>query len=162
MATPAPASSVSLLSHALGEEVAALRKFIELLQREQAFLKKADSESLLPLIEEKNLLANRLGALAQARETALQRLGLAAGRPGMEAWLAGAGKPNDRQVWQTLIELATEARDLNVLNGKLIGLHMQHNQQAFAALMNATDRAMTYGPDGQQQAGLGGRILGTA
>lgn len=162
VAIPGSALPVSLLSQALGEELAALGKFIALLQREQELLKQADTESLLPLIEEKNLLANRLGTLAQARENELKRHALEAGRKGMEAWLARVGKDKDRQAWQKLMQLANEARDLNVLNGKLIGMHMQHNQQAFSALMNATNRAMTYGPDGQQQAGLGGRILGTA
>lgn len=146
----------------LDEEVARLREFIALLQREQELLKAADTETLLPLIETKTNLANRLGALAQGREAFLSRQGLPAGRVGMETWLARHGNEAQRASWQTLLALAAEARDLNALNGQLIGLHMRHNQQAFAALMSATDRAMTYGPDGQQSAGLGGRILGSA
>lgn len=59
-------------------------------------------------------------------------------------------------------ELVTAARTLNEANGKLIGLRMQHNQQALSALLEAADQATTYGPDGQQQAGLGSRILGKA
>lgn len=59
-------------------------------------------------------------------------------------------------------DLVSEARALNEANGKLIGLHMQHNQQALAVLMAAADNAATYGPDGQQQSGLGSRILGKA
>jgi flagella synthesis protein FlgN len=81
----------------------------------------------------------------------------------MDAWLARNDPDGKlRASWQSLLALAAQARNLNILNGKLIGLHMQHNQQAFTALMNASNRAMTYGPDGQQQVGLGGRILGTA
>lgn len=162
MSTPVSALPFSLLGQILGEESAALRKFIELLQREQTLLKAADVESLLPLIEEKDTLASRLGTLAQSRKAELKRQGLDGTRAGMETWLARAGKPADRQTWQALLQLANEARDLNVLNGKLIGMHMQHNQQAFTALMSASNRAMTYGPDGQQQTGLGSRILGTA
>ncbi|MEW6164194.1 MAG: flagellar protein FlgN [Pseudomonadota bacterium] len=146
----------------LGEEVNKLREFIALLKREQELLTRGDTDALLPLIESKTNLANALGALAQARENHLSRQGLPGSRAGMESWLASHGSPGMRQAWDTLLELAAEARSLNITNGKLIGLHMQHNQQAFAALMSATDRAMTYGPDGQQQAGLGGRILGKA
>lgn len=146
----------------LDEEVGRLREFIALLRREQELLKAGDTETLLPLVETKTDLANRLGALAQGREGFLSRQGLPAGRAGMEAWLEARGTAAQRTSWRTLLELAAEARTLNELNGKLIGLHMRNNQQAFAALMSATDRAMTYGPDGQQQAGLGGRILGTA
>lgn len=146
----------------LDEEVGRLKEFIGLLQREQDLLKQGDTDALLPLIETKTHLADRLSALARAREEQLVRQGFPAGRSGMEDWLQRHGKAAQRQAWQELIVLAREARDLNELNGKLIGLHMQHNQQAFTALMNATNRAMTYGPDGQQHTGLGGRILGTA
>lgn len=146
----------------LDDEVGRLREFIVVLQREQDLLKNGDTEALLPLIETKTRLADKLAALAQAREAHLVRQGCAAGRTGMEDWLQRHGSPSQRQSWQALLALAGEARNLNEINGKLIGLHMQHNQQAFTALMNATNRAMTYGPDGQQQAGLGGRILGTA
>lgn len=151
---------------ALNEEIGKLKEFIGLLEREQDLLKRGDTESLLPLIETKTTLANSLAAFAQARAGQLNRLGLDTGRAGMEAWLARHDGHDQggklREAWQTLLELATQARNLNVISGKLIGLHMQHNQQAFAALMNATNRAMTYGPDGQQQTSLGGRILGTA
>ena len=59
-------------------------------------------------------------------------------------------------------ELVSAARALNEANGKLIALYMQNNQQALSALLEAADKATTYGPDGQQQAGLGSRILGKA
>lgn len=146
----------------LDEEVGRLKEFISLLQREQNLLKQGDTDALLPLIETKTQLAEQLAALARTREAYLTRQGLPAGRTGMEDWLQRHGNAAQYQSWQALLELAREARALNEINGKLIGLNMQHNQQAFTALMNATNRAMTYGPDGQQQAGLGGRILGTA
>lgn len=59
-------------------------------------------------------------------------------------------------------DLVSEASALNEANGKLIGLRMQHNQQALNVLMAAANSAATYGPDGQQQSGLGSRILGKA
>jgi flagella synthesis protein FlgN len=149
-------------SNPLDEEVGKLGEFIAVLQREQELLKKGDTDALLPLIETKTQLADRLATLARAREEHLVRQGFTNGRAGMEDWLQRNGNTAQRQSWQTLLEQAREARDLNEINGRLIGLHMQHNQQAFTALMNATNRAMTYGPDGQQQTGLGGRILGTA
>jgi flagella synthesis protein FlgN len=162
VATPPPSSPVALLGATLNEEIGKLKEFIGLLNKEQDLLKRGDTEALIPLIETKTFLANTLGALAQSREGLLKRLGLVGGREGMEAWVTRLGKDEPRQAWQTLLTLAAEARTINVTNGKLIGLHMQHNQQTFTALMNATNRAMTYGPDGQQQTGLGGRILGTA
>ncbi len=152
----------STLGDTLGAEVSKLNEFIVLLKREQDFLKAGDTESLLPLIDTKTLLSNTLASYATVREATLRQLGLQTGRGGMEDWLQHHGQAPQRKAWQTLLALAREARELNILNGKLIGLHMSHNQQAFNALMGATDRAMTYGPDGQQHNGGGGRILGKA
>lgn len=160
--TPSVAGLASRLGEALAGEIGKLKEFIGLLQREQGLLKEGKADALLPLIEQKNLAANVLADFARSRENELARLGLSPGRAGMEAWLQKFGQPAHRQAWHTLLDLAAQARELNVTNGKLIGLHMSHNQQAFNALMSASNRAMTYGPDGQQQTAVGGRILGTA
>lgn len=161
--TPAPtAKPDQLLARLLGEESDKLVEFVGLLKHEQDFLSRGDVESLLPLVEKKTVLANELAGLAQARERLLTNLGLTAGRSGMESWLARPDQAGQRQAWQRLLDLASKARSLNESNGKLIALNLQHNQQAFATLMTAANRAMNYGPDGQQQTDLGGRILGKA
>lgn len=159
MSLPPPGNRIGA---ALGAEVSAFAAFIDLLQREQDVLKTAKTERLVSIIEEKSAHSAKLAQLAQQRETALQQAGYAVSRSGMETWLAHAGQPDWTADWQRLIALADTARELNRLNGKLIGVFMSQNQQAFSALMAASNRAITYGPDGQQQAGLGGRILGSA
>lgn len=162
MAAPAPSNPVSSIGDALGEEIARLQEFVDLLQHEQGLLKGSDTEALLALIENKNALASNLAELSRTRDNRLKALGLAAGRAGMQVWLPRSGKDSERQAWEKLLELAGTARDLNALNGKLIGMHMQHNQQALTALLSAADNATTYGPDGQQQGGFGSRSLGKA
>lgn len=149
----------------LGEEIGKLREFVALLQQEQEMLARADTDALLVLVNDKTALADTLAGFSQAREHLLTQSGLPAGRAGMTAWLSQSGNDKQRGAWQELLDLATQARALNETNGKLIALHLSQNQQAFATLMQAANRAMTYGPNGQQQAsstGLGGRILGTA
>lgn len=146
----------------LSEELVTVREFLALLEREQALLARADTEALLPLIETKSALSSKLAALSQARENALQSLKLPSGRPGVEIWIERSRNMAERKGWQELLGLAIQVRALNETNGKLIALHMNKNQQAFNALMAAANHATTYGPDGQQQTGLGGRILGTA
>lgn len=146
----------------LGEELAKVKEFIALLEKEQEALTRADTDTLLPLIEAKSAIVARLAELSQSRENCLKTLKLPSGRPGVDAWLARSRSAPDRAQWNQLIDLAGKTRALNETNGKLIALHMHKNQQAFNALMLAANRAMTYGPDGQQQTGLGGRILGTA
>lgn len=63
---------------------------------------------------------------------------------------------------EALRGLATEARELNDTNGKLIAVLLQRNQQALNVLLAAADNAATYGRDGQPQTGLGSRSLGKA
>jgi flagellar biosynthesis/type III secretory pathway chaperone len=147
---------------ALDDEIAKLREFIAILEREQEMLARADIDALMPLIDTKTGMANTLTSLSRKRDECLARLGLPGNRTGMEAWLEKSGTDNQRVGWRELLRLAAHARALNETNGKLINLHAQRNQQAFAALMSAANQVMTYGPDGQQQTGLGDRILGTA
>lgn len=59
-------------------------------------------------------------------------------------------------------DLVSAASALNEANGKLIALRLQHNQQALNVLLAAANTVATYGPDGQQQSGVGSRILGKA
>lgn len=59
-------------------------------------------------------------------------------------------------------ELVVRAGVLNETNGKLIALQLQRTQQALDVLATAARQAGTYGPDGQQQSGLGSRMLGKA
>ncbi len=162
MVTASAAHPSPVMGDLLGQEVALLQAFVELLQQEQALLKAGSGEALLTLVETKNALATQLGELAQTREKQLAALGLPGGPAGMAAWLDQHANAAECSLWHAFLKLAGEARDLNLLNGKLIGLHMQHNQQALTALTAAADRATTYGPDGQQQSSIGSRILGKA
>ena len=149
----------------LAIELATLRDFVALLKEEQSALVEGRIDALVALTERKSALATRLNDCTRGREAALLSLGLVAGRPGMEAWLdAAATDAATRGSWQQLLPLAAEARALNELNRKLINTRLQNNQQALAALMGATEQAMTYGPDGHSQAKgpSGGRILGSA
>lgn len=146
----------------IGDELDRLRAFVALLQREQECLARADVDALLPLIDAKSTFSAELAEFSRVRESALSSLQLPAGGSGIKAWLEKSKNPAERKAWADLVALAAKVRNLNETNGKLIGLHLKHNQHAFNALMAAANRAMTYGPDGHQQTGLGGRILGKA
>lgn len=145
-------------------EIQEVRVFVELLSQEQSLLTATGTaESLLPLVERKSECVARLKTLSDQREQALLTGGFKAGRGAMEAWLATSAHSDAiRSLWEDLRTLAAQAKSLNETNGKLIGIHWQHNQAALAALMAAANRAMTYGPDGQQKGGGGGRSFGSA
>jgi flagella synthesis protein FlgN len=143
----------------LGKESGELRRFIDLLQREQSLLTQGNLDPLLSVAEEKSAAAERLGKLSAQREGLLAADGCVGD---MGAWLAKPGHQTVAKAWQDVLDLAAKAKHLNETNGQLIGLRFQHNQQALATLLAAADQAMTYGPDGQQRAPGGGRTLGSA
>lgn len=155
--------TLQAISAALDAEVSTLRQFVEALQREQSLLKAGETEALTPLVEIKTRLGNQLAEHFGKREKSLASLGFPLGKRGMEQLLNQSGSAQSLECWNELLRLAGEAHELNLLNGKLIGLLMQHNQSALMALTAASDRAMTYyGPDGQQRTGVSGRMLGSA
>lgn len=145
---------------ALGCEIAVLADFVALLEEEQQRLTNNDSDALIELAARKEAASRTLEELGQQREAALITQYGQGGRAGIERWLAQPD--SDGELWQRLLSLAAEARNLNQINGRLIGLRLQHNQKALNALMTASNRAVTYGPDGQQRLGSGGRMLGCA
>lgn len=136
------------------QELAALNRFVELLQQEQAALLTADVDKLLPLSQEKLDQANRINDLERQRATWLAQQGFSADAEGMERWLAAA-PAGTTDTWKALLEAARLAQHLNQTNGKLILTHLQHNQQALNALLTAANHAGVYGPDGQALAGTG-------
>ena len=150
-----------LLVSLVERELRRVEAFVTLLRQEQALLEAGNTDPLATLAAEKSRLATELAQLCQAREGELARLGLAAGRDGMNAWCE-ATDASSRSRWQRLLQLGAEARNLNDHNGKLIGIRLQHNQRALAVLTAAADQASTYGPDGQQRLGGSGRSLGSA
>ena len=150
------------LQHLLHEEVALLRDFLALLQREQKTLMDGDIDRLSPLASEKSALFGRLAALGDTRNKALAALALAPDRVGVEAWLAAhPGEAASRKAWAELLALTLQARELNRVNGNLINTRLANNQQALTTLLAAANQAALYGPDGQTTPIGGGRSLGS-
>jgi flagellar biosynthesis protein FlgN len=150
------------IANLLSQEVQTLRSFIALLSDEQRLLVSGSAEGLTALAEEKTRTATTLGRLAASRDQELAHLHFPAGRAGMDAWiLTNEGSPRKGD-WDQLLHLAAKSRSLNDENGKLITLHLRHNQQALSVLMAAADQTSTYGPDGHPRQGTPGRSLGSA
>lgn len=144
-------------------EVSAVREFIEKLNQEQQALIAGEVELLSTLAEEKTALATQLNQFAERRHQLLSTAGLPAGRAGMESWLAEKTTSQaSLQEWEQLLALASQAREINETNGKLIGTRLQHNQQTLNALLEANNKATLYGPDGQTRSSAGGRHFGAA
>lgn len=138
------------LTQTLETEVTAVRRFVGLLEREQSMLIKGDIDGLLELVDEKNNVAAQLTTLARQRGERLADAGISADKRGMSVWLAEhPHEAGAHAQWGVLLSLATQARELNRLNGDLIRLRLQHNTQALEALLGAASAPLSlYDRDG--------------
>lgn len=153
----------SRIQNLLFEETAQLRGFLSLLEREQQALVAGEVDRLLPLAEEKSAHFARLAGLGEARNQALAAESLPPDRKGMEAWLERHPELSGaHRAWQDLLQLTLKAREINQVNGRLIGSRLAGNQQALSVLLAAANQASLYGPDGQARPLGGGRSLGSA
>lgn len=139
------------LSDVLVRELTDLKRFCELLEEERKALTGAQADRLPDIAKDKAALVGQLNQLETRRDTLLTQSGFAKGRSGIEAWLARApNTDSDRHRWTELLKLATQARDGNETNGKLIHLLLKQNQEALSVLLSGGTDSI-YGADGQQR-----------
>ncbi len=149
----------------LEQTVADLKRFIAVIATERSTLISGDIDRLPAIAEEKSALATRIANLEAQRDAALGAAGFSAGRQGIDAWLAANPAPlsiSRRTAWKLHLDLATEARRDNEINGKLIAAGLQQHQQALDTLLGKAADAGTYGADGQRQTAAGRRPRGSA
>lgn len=158
-----PEATASNFLKTVEAEVAVIQHFVGVLEVEQAMLVKGEVDELLALVFEKNRVIARLGTLADERGRLLSAEGLAADRAGISEWFEGRpGETAALTAWTSLLSLASQARELNRVNGELIQLRMQHNALALEALTQTSGALALYGPDGQNTPTSGRRISDSA
>jgi flagella synthesis protein FlgN len=134
----------------LRDEQQLIGSIVELMKTEQQFLVSADADGLSRIVPDKLKLAQRAAELSRTRHQALGAAGFAPGEHGMEPWLAVGGDATSRGLWNHLLELTREAKELNRVNGMLINKQLAHTQGVLNALRGASaGDAGTYGPEGQ-------------
>jgi flagella synthesis protein FlgN len=149
MQSVAPAVSPALTPlSSLREEQRVITALLAVLKQEQQQLVAADIDGLTELTPRKAALVNDMAVLASQRHSALGAAGHKAEEAGMEAWLAASGDATAAPLWQQVLELTREAKELNRLNGTLISKHLSHTQGALQALRPQA-QGNFYGPSGQ-------------
>lgn len=158
---PSPIPSLQSL---LAGETAAMDQFISILEREQAALQAGNTDVLGELGAEKVALVATLNKIGEERNVLLRSSGLPPDRVGVETWISrNAADASVPQLWNHLKASVNKARELNLLNGKLIALRMDHNQQLLGALLSSHSQSnKLYGPDGQPAQLSGRRIIDSA
>lgn len=140
-------------------EARVVQQFVDALKLEQVALGTGNTDELPLLAEQKTSLATQLNALAAQRNALLEAGGFEADRAGIEAWCAKhPEEKSTSDTWLRILLLAAEARELNRLNGELIGIRMQYNAQALEILRRSEASLDLYGPDGQSKTKGGRRI----
>ncbi len=142
MALPDPSSS-------LRSEQQVMQSLQRILLQEQATLIEASIDGLVELMLVKGSLVADLGRLAKARHAALAAHGFSANEFGMHNWIASATSEEVHVIWNALLEMTKEARELNRINGMLIGRHLQRNQNELNILQGKPQNTNFYGRDGQ-------------
>lgn len=141
-------SSGNNLAQRLGDEVRAAASLLDILKQEQSCLIAANVDALSPLTEEKTKVIVRMNEMAQTRHRALADAGFSANEEGMEQWAKHAA-PETSKAWSTLLDLARQAKELNRVNGMLIGQHLARNQATLNVLRGTPQGGAMYGPNGQ-------------
>lgn len=143
-------------------EITLISRFVDALRKEQDVLKEGRADDLLPIVEEKSVLAEQLNVLEGERH-ALLGLGHAAyDAKAMSDWLATANDPLAAVNWKKLLELAREAKALHQINGRLIDMHLQNTTGSIAVLTQKSVPPPLYGADGQTANHTGSRIVDSA
>lgn len=145
----------------LSHEHEAVRNLTQLLQQEQEYLTAADIDGITSITEPKAKASARMAELATWRHNALAVAGCEASENGMKTWLKTAGvSKTTSQSWHELIELAKIAKEINRVNGTLIGKQMVRNQNMLNILQHGSAQGdHVYGPNGQTAGKSAGRHI---
>jgi flagellar biosynthesis/type III secretory pathway chaperone len=144
-------------------EIALVDQFIALLQKEQDTLRSANPEPLAEIGAAKVALVEQLNELEAERRAALDISSEEKTRSAMATWLAA--HPAEQQAardWQTLLTLASEAKQLHETNATLIALHLQQTSDALHILDSRRANDSLYGSNGQSAPPSGSRIVDSA
>lgn len=153
-------SSGTSPADSLAEELTAASGLLQLLEQEQARLADADVEGLSKLTGEKANLVARMTDLAKRRHRALAAAGFSADESGMPDWLhSSAATAGANQSWTQLLNIAQQAKELNRINGLMIGQQLARNQGALNILQGDQHGGAIYGPNGQSASQSGSRRL---
>lgn len=142
----------------LRREIAAIKVFVELLDREADAMSAGDFAQLGELATQKSEAAEQIELLEQQRESEQLALGFPVGRAGADAACASGGADMVK-TWHSLLAHAALAQQHNQRNGLIVHTQLDFTQQSIRFLQNR-DKPL-YGPDGSASAGAtSGKSLG--
>lgn len=139
-----------------------VNRLLELLTREQASLVVVDVDGIEALMEEKSELLQRINLAAKSRYAALATSGYEQNESGMTAWLKSQTQPALNVAWEQFQKSILQAKEMNRLNGILIGKHFNRNQQLLNHLHGNGGAGGVYSKSGQAKSNATSRASLTA
>lgn len=110
------------LQHMIAQDSAAITELKSLLLRERELLEQRQHEEMPAIIERKDQLLEHLSISAKQRESMLQAAGLKANTGNWEKLMGQSAATQELlQPWHALMTEFAECKDLNEINGKMIG-----------------------------------------
>lgn len=148
MTTTMPSSTANIR---FDQDVALVEALLKDLQEEQTALIDADLDKIERMIDARMALLQAVSAAAKTRYDALAAAGFEASEQGMSDWLQQLGDAQVTNAWLAFQQQLIRAKELNRLNGMLIGKHMQRNKERLDALQGKHTAPQIYGRNGQAQ-----------
>lgn len=121
------------------------------LQDEQAALIDANIAQIEQLVEQRAELLQKLNAAAKIRYEALAANGFSANENGMSIWIKQQTDDKLANAWDAFQQQLIKAKELNRINGMLIGKHIQRNKERLESLQSTHHESQIYGRDGHAQ-----------
>jgi flagella synthesis protein FlgN len=152
------ATEQSLLD-CLYKEIAVVDEFKAALETETCALTERDTfQELQAVGETKNQLATQLTELSAYRDTLLEQLG--SGKGWEAAAQAMSRSPELNEAWTQLQEISQAVQEINLRNGILLDIHLQHTQQSLDALNAIITLGNTYDAQGRVRSAASGKPIG--
>jgi len=160
--TPPPPSRLQL-SWLLEREVSELESLVALLREESQVLLARQPEPLERLLEAKSHHLSEITSLEKRREELFEQLGLGGTSEQVAASLDTLFPSRESgKLWQRLLRLARECRELNRINGATVEIGQRHLSQALNILHGHTHDQALYAQDGTRRRENTSRLLGQA
>lgn len=150
------------LAQILTEESERVADFVGLLRDERSLLTQREVSGLPVITEKKHTLIECLVALAGEREKILQGAGLTVDADGLRQWMSRYADETLRQTYIRLRSNSSEAKQLGIINARLLNQRLKMTQQALVALSAGDNSPPLYDPLGLSSSRIGYKLIDSA
>ena len=143
--------NLALFNQDLLHEISIMEQFLGLVIKEQSILASNDIDALEDLLQVKSELMSALLIVNNNRLSSLAKLGFPDNNASMAHLIKQSSNVLLEQYWQQLINIGTQADEINKNNGYIVNGLFSTNQNTLAFLQGKNMNVL-YGPDGHNTA----------